>query len=94
MEAWGGISEELHEQAREVVWKPHHDEMEEWKDTRVFVDPQPGVFKMLGRPMVPYSLKNCHLQAIVRMSNIQLTPKKPEYKDDSWHLLLRCGEHF
>lgn len=63
-------------------WEEYHYALIDWRDSEYFDTPQPGKFEPPNRPVAPYSLKNKRLQAVVKMTNIQLAPKKPEYKGD------------
>ncbi|KAJ2346820.1 hypothetical protein GGH92_003436 [Coemansia sp. RSA 2673] len=50
-----------------------------WKRRATFVHPQPEPFVAPARPVSPYNLRGRRLQAIVKMSNIELTSKRPIY---------------
>lgn len=73
-------------------WEEYYEKMEEWEEKRWFVDPQPNDFVAPERPHVPYSLGGRRLQAIVKLSSIQLTPEKPEYEGGSWHVEAMANE--
>ncbi|KAJ2741665.1 hypothetical protein GGI20_005026 [Coemansia sp. BCRC 34301] len=60
------------------------EEYREWKKRATFVHPQPEPFAMPERPVTPYTLCGRRLQAIVRMSNIELTPNRPIYGGKDW----------
>ncbi|KAJ1991328.1 hypothetical protein GGI25_002371 [Coemansia spiralis] len=70
----------------------YHARYSEWERNRKFVEPQPGAFIAPERPAKPYSLRGRRLQAIVKMSNILLTPDNPEYKGGSWHVEAMTNE--
>ena len=60
-----------------------------YKETRVVVRPEPGVFEPLPSPpklnfREVYGKRG--LQVIVKLANIELTPDKPEYDGGSWHV--------
>ncbi|KAJ2334474.1 hypothetical protein GGI00_001838 [Coemansia sp. RSA 2681] len=63
-----------------------NQEYREWKKRATFVHPQPGPFVAPARPASPYKLCGRHLQAIVRMSSIELTSKRPIYGGKDWSL--------
>ncbi|KAJ1885925.1 hypothetical protein LPJ66_009885, partial [Kickxella alabastrina] len=63
-----------------------------WQETRPFIEPQPEPFQWPDRPAVPYSLKGRRLQAIVKMSNIILTPENPVYEGGAWHVEALANE--
>ncbi|PIA14487.1 hypothetical protein COEREDRAFT_47022 [Coemansia reversa NRRL 1564] len=65
---------------------------EEWENSRGFVDPQPNPFVAPKRQLKPISLRGRRLQAIFKMSNIQLTPERPEYEGGSWHVEAMANE--
>ncbi|KAJ2777797.1 hypothetical protein GGI15_004397 [Coemansia interrupta] len=64
----------------------YDDKYEEWKRSYQDVELKPLPFVAPDRPKVPYSLCGRRLQAIVKMSNIVLTPEKPEYEGGTWHV--------
>ncbi|KAJ2803521.1 hypothetical protein H4R20_002857 [Coemansia guatemalensis] len=70
----------------------YDERYEEWKDNRGFVDPQPDPFVAPKRQLTPISLRGRRLQAIFKMSNIQLTPEKPEYEGGNWHVEAMANE--
>ncbi|KAJ2333953.1 hypothetical protein GGI00_002084, partial [Coemansia sp. RSA 2681] len=57
---------------------------EEWKQRAAFVHPQPAPFVAPARPTSPYKLCGRRLQAIVKMSSIELTPEMPIYGGMDW----------
>ncbi|KAJ1671478.1 hypothetical protein GGF38_000776 [Coemansia sp. RSA 25] len=63
-----------------------------WEESRIFIPPQPEPFVAPGRPTTPYCLRSRRLQAIVKMSNIELTPEKPEYDGGNWHVEAMANE--
>ncbi|KAJ2448034.1 hypothetical protein GGF42_005255 [Coemansia sp. RSA 2424] len=56
----------------------------EWTRRATFVYPQPEPFVAPARPASPYKLCGRRLQAIVRMSSIELTPEMPIYGGVDW----------
>ncbi|KAJ2461057.1 hypothetical protein GGF42_000441 [Coemansia sp. RSA 2424] len=58
----------------------------EWKTRAKIVHPQPEPFVASARPASPYKLCGRRLQAIVRMSSIELTSKMPIYGGIDWSL--------
>ncbi|KAJ2911065.1 hypothetical protein GGI21_000234 [Coemansia aciculifera] len=62
-------------------WEEEHIE---WRSRATFVPPQPEPFVAPERPVKPYSLCDRRLQAIVRMSNIELTDKRSIYGGNDW----------
>ncbi|KAJ1953524.1 hypothetical protein EC988_002945 [Linderina pennispora] len=69
------------------------EKYERWLETREFITPPPEEFKMPDRPIPAFSFRGRRLQAIVKMSNIMLTPDKPEYEGGSWHVEAMANEH-
>ncbi|KAJ2616067.1 hypothetical protein H4S08_000942 [Coemansia sp. RSA 1365] len=65
---------------------------DEWQNSRGFVDPQPDPFVAPKRQLKPISLRGRRLQAIFKMSNIELTPERPEYEGGSWHVEAMANE--
>ncbi|KAJ1960892.1 hypothetical protein GGI12_003551 [Dipsacomyces acuminosporus] len=59
---------------------------------RVFIEPQPEPFTAPGRPTIPHSLRGRRLQAIVKMSSIELTPDNPVYEGGNWHVEAMANE--
>ncbi|KAJ1663756.1 hypothetical protein IW140_004642 [Coemansia sp. RSA 1813] len=70
----------------------YEDRHDEWLNSRQFVHPQPEPFVTPDRPTEPCSLRGRKLQAIFKMSNIQLTPDNPEYEGGSWHVEAMANE--
>ncbi|KAG6807907.1 hypothetical protein H0H92_006026 [Tricholoma furcatifolium] len=77
----------------------------EWEEaTRVVVRPEPGPFAPPACGEHPNSTKmtgvdlrrdfgHRGLQVIVKLANIHLTPKNPEYQGGSWHVEGQLNEH-
>ncbi|KAJ1946754.1 hypothetical protein GGF37_000966 [Kickxella alabastrina] len=66
---------------------PDYDErFDAWQARHQFIEPQPEPFELPERPQIPFSLRGRQLQAVVRMTNIDLTPETPVYNDDRWRL--------
>ncbi|KAJ2579629.1 hypothetical protein GGH95_003006, partial [Coemansia sp. RSA 1836] len=61
----------------------YDEKYREWKK-HAFVHPQPEPFVAPVRPVSPYKLCGQRLQAIVRMSSIELTSKMPIYGGKDW----------
>ncbi|KAJ2461231.1 hypothetical protein GGF42_000328 [Coemansia sp. RSA 2424] len=61
----------------------YDEKYREWKK-HAFVHPQPEPFVAPVRPVSPYKLGGRRLQAIVRMSSIELTSKRPIYGGKDW----------
>ncbi|KAJ1851453.1 hypothetical protein LPJ73_003033 [Coemansia sp. RSA 2703] len=61
-------------------------EREQWEQLYSTIKQKPLPFVAPDRPKVPYSLRGRRLQAIVKMSNIILTPENPEYEGGTWHV--------
>ncbi|KAJ2829112.1 hypothetical protein GGI24_002219 [Coemansia furcata] len=75
------------------TWADDFDERyEKWKADRVFIHPQPEQFIVPDRPTTPYCLRGRRLQAIVKMSNIELTPENPECDVEDWHVDTMANE--
>ncbi|KAJ2644200.1 hypothetical protein GGF44_000756 [Coemansia sp. RSA 1694] len=64
----------------------YEEKYREWKEHATFVYPQPEPFAAPARPVSPYKLCGRRLQAIVRMSSIELTPEMPIYGGKDWSL--------
>ncbi|KAJ2458865.1 hypothetical protein GGF42_001808 [Coemansia sp. RSA 2424] len=62
----------------------YDDVTRQWKERATFVHPQPEPFVAPTRPASPYKLCGRRLQAIVRMSSIELTSKIPIYGGKDW----------
>ncbi|KAJ1821977.1 hypothetical protein LPJ75_000588 [Coemansia sp. RSA 2598] len=70
----------------------YDDKYYDWYENRPFIEPQPEPFKTPDRPTTPYSLRGRRLQAIVKMSNIVLTPENPVYEGGAWHVEALANE--
>ncbi|KAJ1828440.1 hypothetical protein LPJ56_001112 [Coemansia sp. RSA 2599] len=70
----------------------YFDKFDQWYENRPFIEPQPEPFKTPDRPTTPYSLRGRRLQAIVKMSNIVLTPENPVYEGGAWHVEALANE--
>ncbi|KAJ2063502.1 hypothetical protein GGI08_002522 [Coemansia sp. S2] len=62
-----------------------------WKEGAEFVHPQPEPF-VPTRPVNPYQLHGRRLQAIVKMTSIELTSKRPIYGGEDWGLVGLANE--
>ncbi|KAJ2253773.1 hypothetical protein GGI13_002517 [Coemansia sp. RSA 455] len=62
----------------------YYEEFQLWRRYAAFVHPQPEPFVAPTRPVNPYKLSGRRLQAIVKMSNIELTSEKPIYGGKDW----------
>ncbi|KAJ2454178.1 hypothetical protein GGF42_003663 [Coemansia sp. RSA 2424] len=60
------------------------EKYQEWTRRATFVYPQPEPFVTPARPASPYKFCGRRLQAIVRMSSIELTPEMPVYGGVDW----------
>ncbi|KAJ2334598.1 hypothetical protein GGH92_008273 [Coemansia sp. RSA 2673] len=69
-----------------------YEEVREWKRYAEFVHPQPKPFVTPERPITPYTLCGRQLQAVVKMSNIELTPNSPRYRGDDWSVAAQANE--
>jgi Protein of unknown function (DUF4246) len=74
------------------TWDDYYEAHEAWRAQNHFNEPQPGSFEIPDRPNVPHSLLDRRLQAIVKMSNILLTPENPEYQGGNWHVEAMANE--
>ncbi|KAJ2064684.1 hypothetical protein GGI17_000826 [Coemansia sp. S146] len=70
----------------------HSRDYDQWKEEAEFVPPQPEPFVVPSRSATPYSLRGRHLQTIVKMSNVELTPENPDYSDREWALAGLANE--
>ncbi|KAJ2895691.1 hypothetical protein GGI21_005120, partial [Coemansia aciculifera] len=70
----------------------YDERYEQWEENKIFIDPQPETFVVPDRPTTPYNLRGRRLQAIVKMSNIELTPEKPDYDGGNWHVEAMANE--
>ncbi|KAJ2871501.1 hypothetical protein GGH93_004778 [Coemansia aciculifera] len=62
----------------------YYEEVRRWKRRATFVHPQPKPFVIPARPVNPYKLCGRWLQAIVKMTNVELTAKRPIYGGKDW----------
>ncbi|KAJ1953499.1 hypothetical protein GGI12_006000, partial [Dipsacomyces acuminosporus] len=65
---------------------------EEWEENSSFFTAQPEPFTTPDRPAIPHSLRGRRLQAIVKMSSIELTPENPAYEGGNWHVEAMANE--
>ncbi|KAJ2117583.1 hypothetical protein IW146_000604 [Coemansia sp. RSA 922] len=70
----------------------YFEEIIPWKSRATFVPPQPEPFTLPERPVIPYKLCGRRLQAIIKMSNIELTPKRPIYGGEDWSVAGLANE--
>ncbi|KAJ2880248.1 hypothetical protein H4R27_004840, partial [Coemansia aciculifera] len=68
------------------------DEVRAWKEDASFVDPQPKPFVAPKRLINPFKLHGRRLQAIVKLSSIELTPEAPSYSSEDWNLVGLANE--
>ncbi|KAJ2059769.1 hypothetical protein GGI17_004176 [Coemansia sp. S146] len=62
----------------------HSGDYERWKERAEFVHPQPEPFVAPKRPAIPCKLRGGRLQAIVKMTNFELTPDTPIFGGEDW----------
>ncbi|KAL4807886.1 hypothetical protein BDV18DRAFT_136334 [Aspergillus unguis] len=67
-----------------------------WWASRRIIQPEPGEFKV-NKPLYdPVDFRkhfpDQHLQVIVKLANIELTPDKPEYEGGTWHIEGQLNE--
>ncbi|KAJ2252462.1 hypothetical protein GGI13_003267 [Coemansia sp. RSA 455] len=70
----------------------YYEEIILWRRRATFVPPQPEPFTLPERPVIPYNLCGRRLQANVKMSNIELTPKSPIYGGEDWSVAGLANE--
>ncbi|KAJ2049662.1 hypothetical protein GGH13_008882 [Coemansia sp. S155-1] len=70
----------------------YYEEFQLWRRYATFVHPQPEPFVAPTRPVNPYKLCGRRLQAIVKMSNIELTSEKPIYGGKDWSVAGLANE--
>ncbi|KAJ2252451.1 hypothetical protein GGI13_003277 [Coemansia sp. RSA 455] len=70
----------------------YYEEIILWRRRATFVHPQPEPFVAPARPVIPYKLRGRRLQAIVKMTNIELTPKRPIYGGEDWSVVGLANE--
>ncbi|KAJ2259158.1 hypothetical protein GGI13_000114 [Coemansia sp. RSA 455] len=63
-----------------------------WKRRATFVHPQPKPFVVPARPVTPYKLRGRRLQAIVKMSSIELTLERQIYGGEDWSVVGLANE--
>ncbi|KAJ2636597.1 hypothetical protein GGF40_002904 [Coemansia sp. RSA 1286] len=80
------------DEPQDVNREQYDEEYDLWSESRPFIEPQPEPFTTPDRPTTPYSLKGRRLQAIVKMSNIVLTPDNPVYEGGAWHVEALANE--
>ncbi|KAJ2863991.1 hypothetical protein GGH94_003211 [Coemansia aciculifera] len=71
----------------------YYEELILWKSRAASVHPQPEPFVAPAHPINPYRLCGRRLQAIVKMSNIELTSKRPIYGGKDWSVAGLTNEH-
>ncbi|KAJ2868557.1 hypothetical protein GGH94_000089 [Coemansia aciculifera] len=64
----------------------YYEEFKFWRRFASFVHPQPEPFVAPTRPVNPYKLCGRRLQAVVKMSSIELTAKRPIYGGEDWSI--------
>ncbi|KAJ2061147.1 hypothetical protein GGI17_003257 [Coemansia sp. S146] len=70
----------------------YNDELALWRRRATFVIPQPDPFVAPTRPFLPYKLPGRRLQAVVKMANIELAPKRPIYGGKDWGVVGLANE--
>ncbi|KAJ2860348.1 hypothetical protein GGH94_005568 [Coemansia aciculifera] len=70
----------------------YDEEVRQWRRRATFVLPQPEPFVAPTRPVIPYKLPGRQLQAVVKMANIELTPKRPIYGGKDWSVVGLANE--
>ncbi|KAJ2752567.1 hypothetical protein GGI19_003744 [Coemansia pectinata] len=70
----------------------YYKELILWKRRATFIHPQPERFVAPARLINPYKLCGRRLQAVVKMSNIELTSKSPIYGDKDWSVTGLANE--
>ncbi|KAJ2880643.1 hypothetical protein H4R27_004592 [Coemansia aciculifera] len=93
------VTDLVHLRQRQVIpdsskyYKCDESESEYYSDDEAeFGRPQPKSFAASTRPVIPYGLYGRRLQAIVKMSNVELTPDYPKYCGDYWNLVGLANE--
>lgn len=80
----------------------YHQRSEWYAQTRVVVQPEPGIFEPPPSPgdeerEESVDLRRDYgergLQIIIKLANIHLTPEKPDYDGGSWHVEGKLNEH-
>ncbi|KAJ2351060.1 hypothetical protein GGH92_002039 [Coemansia sp. RSA 2673] len=70
----------------------YYEEIILWRRRATFVHPQPEPFVAPARPVIPYKLRGRQLQAIVKMTNIELTSESPFYGGEDWSVAGLANE--
>ncbi|KAJ2468348.1 hypothetical protein GGI03_001044 [Coemansia sp. RSA 2337] len=65
----------------------YEDDLILWNRRATFIHPQPEPFVVPARPVSPYKLCGQRLQAIVKMTNIELTSKRPIQGGEDWSIV-------
>ncbi|KAJ2782898.1 hypothetical protein GGI15_002776 [Coemansia interrupta] len=60
------------------------DTLAAWESGVVYREPSPGSFVTPKRPIQPYSLRDEQIQIFVKMTNVYLSPDKPECAAEVW----------
>ncbi|KAJ2061199.1 hypothetical protein GGI17_003234 [Coemansia sp. S146] len=63
-----------------------------WRRRATFVHPQPEPFVAPARPVNPYKLCGRRLQAVVKISSIELTSERPIYSGEDWSVVGLANE--
>ena len=87
-------------------WHAYQDQREDWRASRIVIEPEPKDFKTPEQRLYEYSpdyvqkkgpldLRNEYgqLQIIVKLANIHLTPEKPDYEGGTWHVEEQLNEN-
>ncbi|KAJ2064913.1 hypothetical protein GGI17_000720 [Coemansia sp. S146] len=69
-----------------------YEEIILWRRRATFVHPQPEPFVAPARPANPYKLCGRRLQAIVKMTSIELTSERPIYDSEDWSVAGLANE--
>ncbi|KAJ2458343.1 hypothetical protein GGF42_002128 [Coemansia sp. RSA 2424] len=70
----------------------YSEDHEEWKQYATFVPLQPWPFVTPERPTSPYKLRGHRLQAVVKISNVELTLENPTYGGEDWDVVGLANE--
>ncbi|KAJ2721539.1 hypothetical protein GGI07_003892 [Coemansia sp. Benny D115] len=68
------------------------ERMAAWVKNKQYIGLEPEKFVAPERPLKPYSLRGRRLQAIVKMTNIELTPDNPVFYQKSWNIVGTVNE--
>ncbi|KAJ2867190.1 hypothetical protein GGH94_000993 [Coemansia aciculifera] len=63
-----------------------------WRRRATFIHPQPELFVAPARPINPYKLCGRRLQAVLKMSSIELTSERPIYSGEDWSVVGLANE--